>query len=123
MAFLILIRQQGTKYCLPAWTKNTPRPINLKWPLGLDEKYFSFQYKEKFVAKLLQNFQFSWLVDPTRLVSPGNYLGGNTLCRKLGWAEHKYTFSSQGNEEEDATGKTIKDIEEEKKAEKEKQQK
>ena len=36
--------------------------------------------------------------------------------------KHKWSFSSQDNEEDD-TGKTIKDIEEEKKAEKEKQQK
>ena len=54
---------------------------------------------------------------------------------KIPWSEHfkdkircrrvkkKTLFSQENEEEEDASGKTIKDIEEEKKAEKEKQQK
>ena len=84
----------------------------------------SFQFHErKIVSNLLQNFQFSWLVDPARLVSSGKYLGANTLRIKLGAGERKNTFSQENEEEEDASGKTIKDIEEEKKAEKEKQQK
>ena len=84
----------------------------------------SFQfYERKIVSNLLQNFQFSWLVDPARLVSSGNYLGANSLRIKLGAREKKHFFSQENEEEEDARGKTIKDIEEEKKAEKEKQQK
>ena len=64
------------------------------------------------------------MVDPARLVSSGKYLGANTLRIKLGAGERKIHFFLQENEEdEDVSGKTIKDIEEEKKAEKEKQQK
>ena len=63
------------------------------------------------------------MVDPARLVSSRNFLGANTLRIKLGAREKKTLFSQENEEEEDASGKTIKDIEEEKKAEKEKQQK
>ena len=63
------------------------------------------------------------MVDPARLVSSAIYLERNTLRIKLGAGREKYTFAQENEEEEDAAGKTIKDIEEEKKAEKEKQQK